>query len=104
MPFKTIFLLSVVFLWAFIVLSKNFERKILENISGKPKPIWGWLLIGTGIVFSCMHVGALPFMYEQQDPFGTIFMWFATNGIFSVATLSLVYGVFKCIRELKTRS
>lgn len=76
---------------------------MLTDVTGELKPIWGWLLVWAGVGFSCVHVFALVFIYEQQDPLGTVFMWFATNGIFSVVTLSLVYGVIKCLREIKDK-
>jgi Trk-type K+ transport system membrane component len=104
MPFKTFFFASIAFLCIYGILSKKFEKKILENIIGKPKLVWGWLLISIGVVFSCIQIVALPFIFEKQDPLGTIFLWFCGFGIFSLLALGLVRGLFKCFKEIKGKS
>lgn len=104
MLFKTCFFVSVSILWAYIYIAKRYERKILENIPGKPKIIWGWLLVGVGIIFSALQFIALPFIFERQAPSGTLFLWFCCFGIFSVVTLRIVYGLFKCIKEILKRT
>ena len=104
MLFKTCFLLSVTFLCIYSGLGKKFEKSILKDDNIKPKPIFGLILIFIGIVFSFLQLIALPFMFEKEDPFGTIFFWFCGFGVFSVFALSLVYGVFKCLREIKNKS
>ncbi len=103
MPYKTCFALSVLFLWAYINLAKRFENKIDKNISSKPKNIWGWVLVGVGVLFSALQFIALPFVFERQSPSGTVFLWFCFFGIFSVVTLRTVHGLFKCLKELKIR-
>ena len=103
MPFKTCFFFSVLFLCVYINTAKRFENKILESIPGKPKPIWGWLLVTAGVIFSSLQFIALPFIFERKTPSGTIFLWFGCFGIFSIAALQIAYGLFKCIKEIKTQ-
>lgn len=104
MPYTKCFFASIVFLCVYGYLCRKFEDKILDVDLSDPKPAYGWLLICVGIIFSCAQFVALPFLYdEHQVWFGTIFVWFCGFGIFSCMVISVVYGLFKCLQQIKTK-
>lgn len=96
MPFKTCFIVSVFFLWAFGYVSKKFEKKILKNPC-KENVRKGWILITAGITLSAMELLAYLLIHDKQYPLNSIILWFGCFGIFSILYLRIVHGLFKCL-------
>ena len=102
------FMLSVVFLCAYVFKAKRFENKLIRRkyIVEKGFRIQWWILISVGIAFSCLQVVAIILSkFEcgifELGIFEIIFVWFCIHGIFAVMVLRIVWGLFKCFKQMK---
>lgn len=62
--------------------------------------------MSAGIVFSCLQAVAIIFSEFEWSVFKlgifeTIFVWFCIHGIFAVMALRIVWGLFKCLKQMK---
>ena len=90
-----VFALSTAFICAYIQVAQSFWNK------QQPDHRKGRYLIALGVVFSIVHLLALPFWFDKNALVGSIFVWFCANGIFSVLALRIVYGLVKCLKDIK---
>jgi len=96
-------MLSVVFLWAYVLVARRFENRLISRkyIVEKGFRPHGWILIAVGVVFSSIHIGAIVFSEFEHGIFAAIFVWFCIHGIFAVMVLRIVWGLFECLKQMK---
>lgn len=97
------FILSVVFLCTYGLAAKRFENRLISRsyVLDKGIQTQGRILVIVGIAFSCLQAGTIVFSEFELGVFPVLFIWFCTHGIFVVMVLRVVWGLFKCLRQIK---
>ena len=98
LPFLSVFLPSCFFLWAYMNVAEHWSRRAKGQDGMPMRRVWGWVLVLAGVVFSLLHTLTAAYLFDLQDPVGSLFVWFCFSGIFAVASCHLAWRTLRVLR------
>jgi hypothetical protein len=95
------FLVCVVFIAGYITAATKYDTRLVRSGYRKPGAKHGKVLILVGIGFSLLQVATLPLIFDRNASLGSLFLWLGANGAFCLFAMRIVYGLLKCLLEIK---